>query len=59
MVCGVVLGERRIFVGLGRRIVCRSEVFCESITDRSVCFSVVESYSILSTFRVATLHLIN
>ena len=43
MVCGVVLGERHIFVGLGRRIVCRSEVFCESITDRSVCFSVVES----------------
>ena len=36
MVCGVVLGERHIFVGLGRRIVCRSEVFCESITDRTV-----------------------
>ena len=42
MVCGVVLGEWHIFVGLGRRIVCRSEVFCESITDRSVGFSIVD-----------------
>ena len=28
----------RILVGLGRRIVCRSELFCESITDRFAWF---------------------
>ena len=57
MECGVVFDECLIFVGLGRRIVCRSKVFCELFTDRSVCFSVVET--ILSTYRVATLHPIN